>query len=122
MARSKTNPLLASYEARLETRYQARLSINSEIDLIAHLISCNEDLKVGPGRAEKALNGFLETKLQVAEEILADSKSDKELLHTKRDIAARLKQILGPENWLKYQEMFPLLQEYWEDRHADETL
>lgn len=113
--KNKQNPLLASFEAKLEQRYQARLDVNAEIDLIAHIISCNEDFQVGPGRAPKAINGFLETKLEIAESTLADSKDDPDLWKTKRDVAKRLKQILGPENWKKYQYMFPLLEDFWDE-------
>lgn len=109
----KQNPLLAAFEAKLEAQYQLQLDINSEIDLIAHLISCNEDLKVGPGRAEAVLNGFLESKMDVVGAIVADD--DKELTYSKYKIAQRLKKILGPENWVKYRECFPLLKEYWYD-------
>lgn len=109
----KQNPLLAAFEAKLKAQYQLQLDINSEIDLIAHLISCNEDLKVGPGRAEVVLNGFLESKMDIVEAVVADD--DKELTYSKYKIAQRLKQILGPENWVKYRENFPLLKEYWYD-------
>ena len=111
--KNKQNPLLASFEAKLEARYSAQLDINAEIDLIAHMISCNEDLKVGPGRAEKVLNGFLESKMDVMTAIVEDE--DKELVYTKHQIAQRLKQIMGPENWKKYHTYFPLLKEYWDD-------
>lgn len=109
----KINPMLASFEAKLEARYQQQLEVNSEIDLIAHLLSCNEDFKVGPGRADVAINGFLESKMDLVDTVLNDE--DKELLHSKYTIAKRLKQILGPENWEKYKCLFPLLEEYWDD-------
>ena len=110
MAR-KTNPLLASFEAKLEQQYKARLDINAEVDLITHLISCNEDLGVGPGRAEKVLNGFLETKMEIMDMVISD---EKDLDYTKAKVAIRLKQVLGPDLWKKYQHFFPLLRDYWE--------
>lgn len=111
--KNKQNPLLAQYEAKLEARYAARLDVNAEIDLIAHLLSCNADLKVGPGRAERVLNGFLESKMDIVDVVLNDE--DKELVYSKYQIAQRLKQILGPENWKKYCVHFQLLKEYWDD-------
>ena len=110
---NKRNPLLASFEAKLEEQYRKRLEVNHEIDLITHLISCNEDLNVGPGRAEKVLNGFLETKNEIMDAVLGDD--DKELLHTKYILATRLKQVMGADLWNQYKHFFPLLQAYWED-------
>lgn len=116
----KQNPLLARYEAQAEARardrYNKMLDIHSEIDLIAHLLSVHEDLGVGPGRAERVLNGFLESKLEVAEAISKECDEDEqgEFCKTQRDLAATLKSILGPAKWEKYKYMFPMLQSYWD--------
>lgn len=108
----KPNPLLAAFEAKLEAEHSMRLHAQSEIDMIALLISANNELQVGAGRAGFYLAEYLDVKMQIAKEIVAED--DPELLYTKYQLAVRLKGILGQENWLKYRELFPLLREYWD--------
>lgn len=112
MAKQKQNPLLAQFEAKLEAQHKRRLAINSEIGMIAMLISANNELKVGAGRAGNYLAEHIDVKMQIAEQIIKED--DPELIYTKCKLAQRLKQILGKESWLKYRELFPLLYEYWE--------
>lgn len=115
MAPRKVNPLLASLEAKLEAEYRGRLRSNTELDLITTLVAANDVLEVGPGRSGKFIDAFIHIKNQIAQDIVDDSESDEQLLHSKKDIAMRIKAILGPENWRKYQELFPLLGDYWDD-------
>ena len=116
---SKPNPMLAKLEAKIraEERAKARYQFdtNAEIDLIAHIISCSEDFQIGPGRAEKCLCGFMETKMNIANMIIQsiDGDNDNEFLVPKRDIAWKLKSIMGPELWEKYKDFFPMVKEYW---------
>ena len=118
----KPNPILAAYGAKKEAEFMERLGRNTEMDLIALLISANRELQVGPGRAGDLLAEFLDVKMQLAEQLLADvgdgdkrdGNGDPEFLHTKRDWATALQKILGPENWQKYRELFPVCREYWE--------
>ena len=112
MAKQKNNPLLAKYEAMLEAKYRTKLEINSEIDQIALMLTIDDNLQVEPGQAAKLLNDFMANRIEVAEAILEDSKADKELLHTKRSLAVRLKGILD-EHWEKWRGMFVLVKEYW---------
>lgn len=112
------NHFLAKRDAEKEAVYQQRLRMNSEFDLIAFMITINEELKVGPGRAGRLLNAFLANKVELAETIHEDygdkDKGDKELLHTKHSYAKRLRSIFSPEDWQTAREWFPLLQRYWE--------
>ena len=116
---SKPNPMLAKLEAKIRSEEQAKarfqFETNAEIDLIAHIISCSEDFKIGPGRAEKCLCGYMETKLDIAKMIVdsIDVDHDDEFLVPKRDLAWKLKSILGPELWDKYKDFFPMVKEYW---------
>lgn len=116
----KSNPLLAKYEARAKAEaraeYAAKLDIHNEIDLIAFLKSIHLDLGVGPGRAEKSLNGFLESKMDIAEAILKEATEDDQgdFWVTQRNLAAELKSILGPEAWDRCKTLFPTLQFYWD--------
>jgi hypothetical protein len=119
MARNKPNPMLAKIEAQHEAKYRQKLEINSEFDMIALLLTVNEELHVGPGRAGRVLNAFLANKMEIAETIDQDYgpdkyTGDKEILHTKATLAKRMREILSPEDWAKWCVMFPLLRDYWE--------
>lgn len=117
---NKQNAMLAKLEAKAEAKVNAKysqmLNIHSEIDLIAHMLVAHEDLGVGPGRAEKVLNGFLESKLDVAQAIVTECDEDEqgEFCKTQRDLAKALKDIFGPTLWEKYKVMFPMLKTYWD--------
>jgi hypothetical protein len=110
--KNKQNPLLASFQAKLEAQHKQRLAIQTEIDLMATMIAANEMLKVGSGRAGFFLAEVLDMKMQIAKEIV--DEDDPELLYTKHQLATRLKQIFSKEDWNRYKELFPLLREYWE--------
>lgn len=112
MKKNKPNPLLAAFEAKLEAEYQQRIKINSEINMMALLIAANNELKVGAGRAGFFLAEYMDILMEIAKAILQDD--DPELIYTKHNLAKRLKSILGAENWIRYRELFPLLQEYWD--------
>lgn len=116
------NAFLAKRDAQLLAYHEKQRQALSEIDLIAHLISAHNELKVGPGRAGFLLAEYLDVKMQIAEMLLADvgdshkkgGNGDPEFLHTKRDLAITLKRILGEENWMKYRELFPICCDYWD--------
>ena len=112
MAKNKQNPILAAFEAKKEAEFCRRLGVNTEINLIATLISGSNLGILGEKRSCDILPEILDVKMQIAEEIV--SEDDPELLYTKHNLAKRLKQILGKEGWVKYRELFPLLREYWE--------
>lgn len=112
--------LLEQYRELLEANYRQRLEINSEMDMIAFMKTVNEELHVGPGRAFKVFNAFMENKLEIAETIHEDygpdkQTGDKQILHTKSSYAKLMKRIFGAESWQKVKTWFPLLYEYWED-------
>ena len=111
MAR-KPNPILDAFERKKEAEFAERRKRNSEIDMMALLFSANKELKVGPGRAGFLLAEYIDQKMEIAGKLLKDD--DPELLHTKRDFAWRLKNILGEENWKNYRELFPFCREYWD--------
>lgn len=119
MNKNKQNPFLAKFEAQLEQQYQGRLAANSEIDLIAFMLTINDDLHVGPGRAGKLCNDFLAWKIELAEMMNSDygskkDEGDKEMLHTKATISKRLRKIFSKEDWLKSRVLFPFLKDYWD--------
>lgn len=115
----KQNALLAKYEAKAKAEarieYEIKLDLHTEIDLIALLLAVHEDLGVGPGRAERIFNGFLESKMEVADAIVKESTEDEqgEFCKTQRDLAKALKEIFGETKWKQYQHWFPMLKAYW---------
>jgi hypothetical protein len=106
----KPNPILAAHEAKLEKQYQLRLAHNSEIGMLALIISADDEEVEDVGGL---LFRYIEAKMQIANDIVTDSKDDKTLTYTRADIARRVKQILSEEDWERYKELFPLLEEYW---------
>lgn len=117
---TKQNPLLAKYEAkaRAEARaeYDLKLAIHEEIDLIALLKSIYLNLDVDPDQAKKVLDGFIESKMDVARDIVQESSEDAQgdFWVTQRNLAKELKEILGPEAWQACKALFPTLRFYWD--------
>ena len=107
---AKKNPLLEAFEAKLEAQYQLRLAHNSEISMLGLIISADDE---GSEDVGGLLFRYIETKMQIAKDIVSDSKDDKTLTYTRCDLARRVKQVLGEEDWERYKELFPLLEEYW---------
>ena len=115
---AKKNAFLAKLEAQAAARQEIKTSAHVEIDTIAMLLTVNDELQVGAGRAGKVVNAFLAYKMEIAEAIVKELDEDqskkKELIVIRRDLAARLKEILGQENWEKYKTLFPFVRDYWE--------
>lgn len=117
---NKPNPLLAALEAKLNAKHRRQLEINTELDRIAFLRAVHKELKVGPGRASFVLAEYMDQKMQVAKEILDDigdsdkgGNGDRDFLVTRRNLAAEIKAIIGPEKWPEHKELFPMLRDYW---------
>ena len=118
---NKPNAFLAKRDAQKEAEHKQRVKAHSEIHIMAMLIAAHNALSVGPGRADKLLVEYVNAKTQIAKDVAADigdshkkgGDGDPEFLYTKRNLAATLKQIFGPEKWLHYCEFFPTLREYW---------
>ena len=113
MAKCKPNPVLAAFEARKEAEFRGRLRCNDEINLMSMLIAANRLGLVGPGRSGDLLAEMLSIKMQIAEDLIEDSKDDQQLWKTKADLYRIIQPILGEENWKKYQSYFPMLEYYW---------
>ena len=112
------NAFLAKIQAQAAAKERLKSHAHVEIDTLAMLLAANDVLQVGPGRAGKLVNSFLAYKMEIAEEIEKELEEDlskrKELVVIRRDLAVRMKQILGQENWIKYRTLFPFLKDYWE--------
>lgn len=115
----KQNPFLAKLQAQAAAREKVKTEAHVEIDTIAMLLAVHDRLQVGPGRAPGLVNDFLVYKMEIAEAIIKELDEDqskvKEIVIVRRDLAARLKEILGAEGWAKYKTLFPFLRDYWED-------
>ena len=116
----KQNAFLAKLQAQAAAREAVKTEAHVEMDTIAMLLSAHDVLQVGPGRAGRLINAYLAYKLEIAEEMVKELDEDmskrKEIIILRRDLAARLKEILGKENWEKYKTLFPFLRDYWEWR------
>lgn len=114
---AKKNAFLAKLQAQAAAKEAAKTEAHVEIDTMAMLLAIHDRLQVGPGRASGVVNDFLAWKLEIAEaimqELAEDQSKKKELLIVKRDLAKRIKEILGPEGWEKWKTLFPFLRDYW---------
>lgn len=117
MAKQK-NAFLAKLKAQAQEKEAVKTKAHVEIDTISMLLSVHDVCGVGAGRASKVLNSFLAYKMEIAEEIIKELDEDqskkKEIIIVRRDLAKRLKEILGKEGWEKYKTLFPFLRDYWE--------
>jgi hypothetical protein len=113
----KQNAFLARLQAQAQKREAVKTEAHVEIDTMAMLLAANDRLQVGPGRSPGLVNDYLAYKLEIAEAIIKELSEDqsavKELVVIRRDLAVRLKGILGAEGWEKYKTLFPFLREYW---------
>lgn len=113
----KQNPFLEMLQAQADAKASIKAQAHVEMDLIALLLMVHDKFSVGPGRADGVVNDFLRWKLEIAEAIdkewQEDHSKQKEILVVKRDLAVRLKAILGPAGWAKCKTLFPLLRDYW---------
>ena len=115
---AKKNAFLAKLQAQAEAKEAVKTSAHVEIDTIAMILMLRDVFKCGSGRAGTAINSFLAYKMEIAEaitkELNEDKSKKKEIIIVRRDLAARIKEILGRESWEKYKTLFPFLREYWE--------
>ena len=115
---AKKNAFLMQMQAKADQKASARAEMHVEVDTMAMLLAVHDTLKVGSGRASKVVNSFLAYKMEIAEEILKEINEDqskkKEIVMLRRDLAARMKEILGKEGWEQYRSLFPFLRDYWE--------
>lgn len=113
----KQNAFLAKLQAQAAKKEAVKTEAHVEIDTMAMLLMTHDVYGSGPGRAGKAINSFLGYKLEIAEAIVKELDEDKsrhkEIIVLRRDLVARLKEIMGKENWEKYHTLFPFLRDYW---------
>lgn len=112
------NAFLDKLKKQAQAKEAKKTEAHVEIDTIAMLLAVHDTCGVGAGRSPKVVNSFLAYKVEIAEEIIKELDEDqskkKEIIIVRRDLAARLKEILGKEGWEKYHTLFPFLRDYWE--------
>lgn len=100
------NPLLAQYKAILDAKYQAQLRIAMQIGLDAGMIAANDVLGMGAGRAEKFKNAYVETVNEMMHMIVVEDKEDPDFEWTKAKVDTRIKQIVGEQNFIPWEERY----------------
>lgn len=115
---AKQNAFLAKLQAQAQAKAAIKTEAHVEIDTIAMLLAVHDICGVGAGRASKVVNSYLSYKIEIAEAMLKELDEDqtkvKEIVVVRRDLAKRLKEILGQEGWEKYKTLFSFLRDYWE--------
>ena len=115
---AKKNAFLEKLKAQAAANESVKTQAHVEIDTMAMLLAVNEELNVGAGRAGFVLAAYLAAKMDIAKAITDELDEiqigKKEIIRTRRDLAKRIKEILGKENWEKYKTLFPFLREHWE--------
>ena len=114
---TKQNPFLDAFEKKLKEKYLQQLDATIDMDRIAFVKTVNEELNVGPGRADRVFLAYERNRKDLAKEIRDDygdkETGDKNILHTKATYAKYLRGVFGPEAWEKVKTFFYLLREYW---------
>ena len=106
MPPKKQNPLLAAYEAKLEAQYDARIRVQRAFMMAAFMMSANETLGMGKGRAENFQNTGIAHLKEIAKAVLEDSEADKDVVWSKAKVEQRLRQILGDELYEQYKHLY----------------
>ena len=106
----KGNPMLARLEAQLEAKY--RMKFNTRMDLLLQMgqeaaqFAAHDELGMGPGRAVPFTVAYREALNWLANLVVEDAKSDKELWYAKAKIDERLLPIVGEENFAPWDERY----------------
>lgn len=106
MAKNKQNPLLAKYEAMLEARYRKQLQFAMQMGMDAGIIAANEVLGMGAGRADKFRTAYIETVNEISHMIVVDDKDDPDMEWAKAKIDERIRQIVGQDNFVPWDERY----------------
>ena len=91
-----------------------RRKAHEETRILSLIISADDNLDADEKQIGRLLDGYLRTKEILAKDMLEDIRADKDMVYTRFDLARRVKQTIGKENWMKYRELLPLLREFWE--------
>ena len=114
---AKVNPMLAKIEAKYAAEYEVKLALAQarymrQLDIAlqqssdAALMAIDDVFDVNAYSAEKFHTAHIEYVNKMAALLLEDYESDPTMEYTKTDIDRRLKQIVGAENFVPWEERY----------------
>ena len=95
----------AKYAAHYAALYHAKIGMTLQLAQDAAMISANEVLQMGPGRASDFASKMREVVNEIADVMLADQKDDEKFAYTRGVVDRRLKKICG-ENFVPWEERY----------------
>ncbi len=114
---AKSNPMLAKIEAKYAAEYEVKLAMAQarylkQLDIAlqqsadAALMAIDDVFDVNAYSAEKFHVAHVQYVNKMASLMLEDYEDDKTMTFTKTDIDRRLKQIVGEENFVPFEERY----------------
>ena len=114
---AKQNPMLAKIEAKYAAEYELKLALAQarylkQLDIAlqqssdAAMMAIDDVFDVNAHSAEKFHVAHVQYVNDMAHLLLEDYEDDKEMIHTKTDIDRRLRQIVGEENFVPWDERY----------------
>ena len=100
-----------------------RTEVQREFFLMAIVLGANESLHISEKRMPALLHGVIKHLNEISKTLVDDvgdshrrknALGDPEFLVTRRNLAAKIKKIVGTETWLELREQLPMLKPYWE--------
>lgn len=85
---------------------EVKRQIGQHIAEDAAFIAANEVLGLGAGRAKEFGETFCRVVNEIAELVIDDSKSDREIVYAKHVIDTRLASIVGNENFVPFDQRY----------------
>lgn len=95
----------AKYAAHYAALYHAKIGMTLQLAQDAAMISANEVLQMGPGRASDFASKMREVVNEIADVMLADQKDDEKFAYTRGVVDRRLKKICG-EHFVPWEERY----------------
>lgn len=97
----KQNPILAAHEAKLEARYRRKLDVMMQMCFDVAVITANDVFKMGAGRAPVFEQKYTENYAKICAMLIED-ECDPDLEYSRAKIDERLKEIVGAENFVPW--------------------
>lgn len=114
---AKQNPMLAKIEAKYAAEYEVKLAMAQaqymrQLDIAlqqsadAAMMAIDDVFDVNAYSAEKFHVAHVQYVNQMASLLLEDYEDDPTMVYTKEDIDRRLKQIVGEDNFVPFEERY----------------
>lgn len=101
----KKNAVLAAHEAMLEAQYHRRLAATMQLCFDVAVITANDVLQMGKGRA-KAFEQKYSENYEIVCNLLKEHKDDPDMVYSRAKIDQRLRAIVGDENFAPWDERY----------------